>query len=258
MKRTNKALQGRVAETHWWEVAGGAQRARVMPRWHCEAQGIPQGTLAVDNVGAKKQKLSESEVRRAGGSSGVTARSTGRSGTIHQNIIGRRLAVARSGLRAGLEFRGQDRAFALFHEPASEHGRGVFLEPLIEEFANLLAEIGGVTETREFIGLQGSARSGEKEFPGSLGTKLRHGALPKERIGKYHRHINTRVIVEASTFRITGLWKSVEKKEGGLRLCSGCAGDYEDPDRSAWEGEKEEVEEMDEAKGVEERKELPG
>jgi hypothetical protein len=38
------------------------------------------------------------------------------------------------------------------------------------------------------------------------------------------------------------LWKSVEIEENVVVACSGCAGDYEDPDRTAWEGEFEEEE----------------
>jgi hypothetical protein len=34
----------------------------------------------------------------------------------------------------------------------------------------------------------------------------------------------------------------VESEEKSARACSGCAGDYEDPDRSAWEGDFEEEE----------------
>jgi hypothetical protein len=35
----------------------------------------------------------------------------------------------------------------------------------------------------------------------------------------------------------------VENKGGSLSACSGCAGDYEDPDRSAWEEEPADAEE---------------
>jgi hypothetical protein len=35
----------------------------------------------------------------------------------------------------------------------------------------------------------------------------------------------------------------VQTVENVLRACSGCAGDYEDPDRSAWEPDPEENEE---------------
>jgi hypothetical protein len=31
------------------------------------------------------------------------------------------------------------------------------------------------------------------------------------------------------------LWKTVESEEKFVRACSGCEGDYEDPDWSAWE-----------------------
>jgi hypothetical protein len=34
--------------------------------------------------------------------------------------------------------------------------------------------------------------------------------------------------------------ESVESEEKSVRACSGCAGDYEDPDRSAWEEDFEE------------------
>ena len=97
-----------------------------------------------------------------------------------------------------------------------------------------------MAEARQFIGLQSGAGSGKKKFPGSLGTELGHVALLKDGIRKYPGHINNTVITVASTFRITRLWKGVEKKEGADRLCSGCAGDYEDPDWTAWEQEEEE------------------
>ena len=45
----------------------------------------------------------------------------------------------------------------------------------------------------------------------------------------------------------------MQKQENGMELCSGCAGDYEDPDRSAWE------EELAEEEGVSgEMEEMPG
>jgi len=34
-------------------------------------------------------------------------------------------------------------------------------------------------------------------------------------------------------------WKTVEKQEKSVGVCSGCAGDYKDPDWKAWEGEEE-------------------
>lgn len=46
-----------------------------------------------------------------------------------------------------------------------------------------------------------------------------------------------------SNRNVTTLWKNVESEEISARACSGCAGDYEDPDRSAWEEEFEEEDE---------------
>ena len=36
----------------------------------------------------------------------------------------------------------------------------------------------------------------------------------------------------------------MEKRKAGLAMCSACAGDYEDPDRTAWEEDPEEIEEV--------------
>jgi len=147
--------------------------------------------------------------------------------------LGDRLGIPR-------RFSGHDGTLALFDQPTGEHGGGVLIEPLIEKFADFLAEIGGVAEARKFIGLKSVARSGEKKFPGSLGVKLGPRSLPKGDCSKYRDDNNTRVIDKASAFGMAGLWKVVEKKENGMGACSGCAGDYEDPDRSAWEEDEEE------------------
>ena len=41
------------------------------------------------------------------------------------------------------------------------------------------------------------------------------------------------------------LWTIVENAEKSLNACSGCAGDYEDPDRTAWQSVDEESEEAE-------------
>jgi len=50
----------------------------------------------------------------------------------------------------------------------------------------------------------------------------------------------------------------VQTVENFLRACSGCAGDYEDPDRSAWEPDPEENEEDTTVEGIPEKKEPTG
>ncbi len=69
------------------------------------------------------------------------------------------------------------RTLALLHQPAREHRAGILFEPLIEKRADLLTEIGGMAETREFVALQRSARSREKELPRRLGLMTGHASL---------------------------------------------------------------------------------
>ena len=68
--------------------------------------------------------------------------------------------------------------FALLHQPAGEHGGSVFFQPGIEKLANFLAEIGGMTQTREFIALKTVPRGREKELPRRLRGVARQRALP--------------------------------------------------------------------------------
>jgi len=68
-------------------------------------------------------------------------------------------------------------SFALLHEPARQHGAGVFLEPLIEKGANLLAKIGGVAQARKFIALERVARGREKKLPRRLWLGTGHRSL---------------------------------------------------------------------------------
>jgi hypothetical protein len=49
----------------------------------------------------------------------------------------------------------------------------------------------------------------------------------------------------------------VQTVENVLRACSGCAGDYEDPDRTAWEADPEENEEDTAIEEILEKKEPP-
>ena len=65
------------------------------------------------------------------------------------------------------------------------------------------------------------------------------------RVARDARHRITTNMILNSKYQVTGLWKTVQSEEKSARACSGCAGDYEDPDRSAWEedfeGEEAEV-----------------
>ena len=202
----------------------------------------PYGARRLPDKIGKTEWLSP---RRGGERSNATARNVWVNDTIRQKIIGHRMAVCgrRFGgglVRSGLRFRGENGALALLDQPARDHGVGVFVEPLVEQGRDLLAEIGRVTQAGEFVALQRVARSGEKELPGRLGAIGVHGALRLQLVTYSGLYRSRRHIMITSNRRVTELWKSVESEEKPARVCSGCGGDYEDPDRSAWEEDFEE------------------
>jgi len=95
---------------------------------------------------------------------------------IRKKVIGHGMSVYRESFTRKRVFLHLLRAFPLLHQPARQHGRGIFLHPKVEKGANLLAEIGGMAKTRQFIALQRSSRSREKKLPRRLGFVVRHGA----------------------------------------------------------------------------------
>ncbi len=178
--------------------------------------------------------------------------------TFRQKVIGHRMAVVgrRRGwgglrIRRRLGIGGADAAFALLDQPAGDHGVGVLVEPLIEERRDLLAQIGSVAEAGEFVRLQGVARSGEEELPGRLGTLVDHVRLQYRKGNVLRGYSSTKNLIITSNREVYSLWKIVEIEENRMVACSGCAGDYEDPDRTAWGEDAEE-------EGAEEVADEPG
>ena len=164
--------------------------------------------------------------------------------SIRQKIIGHNVAIGwhRFGnglIRRGLNVGGAHIAFTQLEEHASDHGVGIFIDPLIEERINFLTQIGGVTKARKFVTVQGVAGSSEEKFPRRLGAAGGHGTLRWKWVTRSERDRITPFIILTSKYQVIELWKDVESEEKSARACSGCAGDYEDPDRTAWEGEFE-------------------
>lgn len=127
-----------------------------------------------------------------------------RDGSIRKIIIGHRMRYgawhrtghgAGHGTRRGMDvrrkqslarsvFRDARRTLALLDQPAREHGAGVLFHPLIEQRANLLAEIGGVGKARELVALERVARSREKKLPRRLGWGTGHVSLLRRTCAK--------------------------------------------------------------------------
>src|SRR5258707_2594541 len=59
---------------------------------------------------------------------------------LRKKIIGHGMYVFRESFSSGRVFLGPLRTSPLLHQPASQHGRGDFLHPAIEQRANLLAD----------------------------------------------------------------------------------------------------------------------
>jgi hypothetical protein len=89
-----------------------------------------------------------------------------------QNIIGRSLRRVRSCV--GVPRPG---SLLLFHQPARQHGRGILLDPGIQQLIDFLAQVGGMAQPREFVALQRGMRSREQKLPRRLSPVAVQGAL---------------------------------------------------------------------------------
>ena len=170
--------------------------------------------LRVRPTGAPPRGIARSAIRDGGGgeaslkNSKISCTSCGTSDfnrwrrSIRKNIIGHRMRhgtwpANRHGTGRGMSARGKQsiagsafriagRPFALLDQPAREHGASVFFHPLIEQSANLLAEIGGMREARKLVALKRIARSREKKFPRRLGWGTGHFSLLSRTCARYY------------------------------------------------------------------------
>jgi len=166
------------------------QRLRLVRQIHefrAGGRGIKSGRAAPPGheIGQIRKKI-------IGRRLGVQARAVrGKSGCRGENAPGRRTMARAAAADVRLNiWRGLGReaglpggfgiALALVHQPAGEHGGGVFFEPLVEQGRDLLAEIGGVSEPCEFVALEAVARSREQELPRGLSRVASQGYLPEE------------------------------------------------------------------------------
>jgi hypothetical protein len=159
-------------------------------------------------------------------------------------------AVAAASVGSWGSFGSKNGAFALFNQPAGEHGCRVFFHPLIKQGTNLFAQIRREIEPREFVALERVAGGGEEKLPRGLGTVFGQGELLACFLQRYENQNSTENGGVTSNGVVMGLWKSVENMENAMKACSGCAGD-ENPDWSAWEGDPDDDEEVKRG-GVEE------
>ena len=243
MQGADTGLAKREARTCGSEAAPDEKRASLTGWWNRDDVDTPPLMPPMIPAAAKNKPKRHETVRRAGETSGSPAGSARRNDTIPQKVIGRTAPLVFGRCGRGSSHFAEDGAFALIHQPARQHGRGIFLEVLIQERSQFLAQIRRMSEAGKFVALQGIAGSSEKEFPGRLGVVGVHENLPDQVLWKRWENSTIRTYIVTSNPKVTRLWKSVQTVKNVLRACSGCAGDYEDPDRTAWEPDPEENEE---------------
>ena len=119
--------------------------------------------------------LSARGAKKAAKTSSYGARNSLRAPRIRQKIIGHArgtfaLCFWRS--RRGVAFR-------MFKKPPCHHCRSEFFDPLVQDRAGFLSEIGRMSEARQFVALQRIARSRQQEFPRGTGVVSGHVVPPK-------------------------------------------------------------------------------
>lgn len=194
-------------------------------------------------------------VRSVGAGSHGGTHSGHRRHRLRVEIIGRRARTLWPRFTRARRRRCVHQLLALFHEPSCHQGSGGFLQPDIQELNDLLAKISGVAQSRQFVRLQRRTRSREQKIPRGLNFGMAvHGASCSGR--PYVTSLVTSVKSYRGSQDCGKLWKKTavpqrasrrgrlpawgSTAEAGpqgvatIRACSGCAGDYDDPDATAW------------------------
>ena len=162
-------------------------------KW-CGAQGTVPRSGGSGLVSATTDAKQRSGHQKIGSTSSGTSIYGRRDRPIRKKIIGHGMSVFRSRFHAGNVLLHRLGAFPLLHQPARQHGRGILLHPQVEKSANLLAEIGGVAEPRQFVALQGVSRSGKKKLPRWLSFAVVHKGLQGIDTRKLTlRHLESRI-----------------------------------------------------------------
>jgi hypothetical protein len=198
----------------WCAAPAGIAPARAPRLRTCRPLGTPV-LLGADWSRSVASSLKwKCRPRNSGLASRRAARCWWRSGLLREKIIGHSVCSIEPRFRPGGGVRDLRRTLALLHQPARQHGRGVFFQPLVQQGTDLLAEIGGMTQTRQFVGLQRVARSGQKKLPRRLGVVPGHGIL----LWGQEFHSNTVVIPfkDNQSVNVCGkVWKTARRFGGG-------------------------------------------
>lgn len=154
--------------------------------------------------------------------------------SIRENIIGPTFAfvLRRCAVRRFFRF-AVNRPFSPLHQPARQHRRRILLQPLVQQRCDFLPQIRRMSQPGHLETLQARSRRRLQEFPWRLAPVSRHVTLPVDFLLSDANPTAKSSSINSNSGGNT-LWKSCVPVEISSRLCSACAGDYEDPDASAW------------------------
>jgi hypothetical protein len=170
--------QARLCEAFNWNA--GAREWKPLGRITLGAPPGPSDRVFVSAGAGCKVEMERRKMAFTLSGASVCGR---RGRAIRKTIIGHGVSASRKRFSRGNVLLPLLRAFPLLHQPAGQHGCGILLHPKVEKRANLLAEIGSMAETREFIALQRISRSREKKFPRRLGLVVVQRGLPISGLG---------------------------------------------------------------------------
>src|SRR5579859_7088128 len=153
------------------EALHSLQRGTTLRDWYATSWPAPTRDI----------RAAERQSRGCASLSGTNFRGGRRS--IREKIIGHSMLGLAARVAVDARFLRRQRALA--HQPARQQGGGILLQPGIQQLRDLLAEIGGVIETRKFVALQRIAGCRKQELPGRLRFAI-HGNLREEQ-----RHPNS-------------------------------------------------------------------
>jgi hypothetical protein len=252
-------------------AADGSRVERVVGTWSCRARPrcfVPEAGRCWQRYRLDtplRQRITCAEIvqmktgggsagQLAGDASGGGAHSRHRHPSFILEIIGRSTDRVGLQLSAARTDRSVRHPIAVLHQPSCQQSRRSFLEPDIEQFNDLFADVCGMAQARQFVALQRRAGSRKQEIPRRLGFGLTvHGTL-------HGKSDVTSLLTISNSIEKAPVWKTVEnlralfrgagarerspgaqtaclqdaERRVRLSACSGCSGDYEDPDATSW------------------------
>jgi len=169
-----------------WRSAFGAHRDVVAASARWETRRTPfadgwAGTLRRAKVGdnfiAAFRAGAGLQLQKRDARSAVPSICGFRDVPIRKKVIGHSGDVRRLLFGACRDVSAARGAFALLQKQPGHGGAGLIGHPLVHQRANLLAQIGGIGEARQFKGLQRSFRGRQQKIPRRLVQAAGHGDL---------------------------------------------------------------------------------